>query len=590
MMRNTVRKATARCPRRKLTVERLESKQLLAAAPLMASDASDRIITFEGFDQECWSRHIAAPNGFNVSHPCNEFTFLGESDAIELVQTPLAPSGQAALKISHRFDEERGQAVLPIEGTDYLRTEQLIYFSPEYDFGFGQKIHRIYSADEIENVNFEMVVMAWGRALPGYDDHDMSGINDTRFLSLSYNGSKNPDLAWGSAWSDDFRLQREVWHKLTTEVQLNDPGQQNGWVKLYVDDVLVAELSGLEIRDTHDHLFNRVLVGGWYSNGAAGLNPAVDPQGTTYKLIDSILISTTSAVAPDPDPDPDDPTQGEPLVDLELIATDINGNRITKTAPGERFFLDVYAGDLRDEPSGVFSAFFSIDFPSGLAEFSGPIFFGADYPNTQNGDFSQPGIFRNVGAVAADKQPIDTSGLLVRIPVTATNPGELTFSAGPPDAGEFFETTLVLRDEVVSIERVRFGTIALTVQAPTSSRHNQQHPADVDDNGRVTPLDALLIINFLNRHGIRQVDSLPASETPLFLDTNNDGLISPADALFVINALNRQARISLPAGESAAFESNSNDRRSAIVKLHEGIESGFPVQNLISNRFGEVDF
>jgi len=55
--------------------------------------------------------------------------------------------------------------------------------------------------------------------------------------------------------------------------------------------------------------------------------------------------------------------------------------------------------------------------------------------------------------------------------------------------------------------------------------------SDVNGDGNVTPIDALLVINYLNRHAVEEGD--------MALDTNGDDSITPLDALLVINRLNR---------------------------------------------------
>jgi len=68
---------------------------------------------------------------------------------------------------------------------------------------------------------------------------------------------------------------------------------------------------------------------------------------------------------------------------------------------------------------------------------------------------------------------------------------------------------------------------------------NPANPLDVNGDGRVFPVDALLVINYLNRQ--EQPTSLdPNSSGPgNFIDVNGDYEVTPADALRVINALNR---------------------------------------------------
>ncbi len=89
------------------------------------------------------------------------------------------------------------------------------------------------------------------------------------------------------------------------------------------------------------------------------------------------------------------------------------------------------------------------------------------------------------------------------------------------------------------------------------SLFNAAKPADVDRNGAINPVDALRIIDTLNRFGsmsVQQYSLQSAMRTPSTgaegegsdepvepfagLDANNDGSIDPIDVLVVIDALN----------------------------------------------------
>jgi hypothetical protein len=73
--------------------------------------------------------------------------------------------------------------------------------------------------------------------------------------------------------------------------------------------------------------------------------------------------------------------------------------------------------------------------------------------------------------------------------------------------------------------------------------HNRLNALDVDDDGQITPTDALLVINQLNSKGSGSLipggegEASPA-KAKMFVDTNADNLITALDALLVINTLN----------------------------------------------------
>lgn len=66
-------------------------------------------------------------------------------------------------------------------------------------------------------------------------------------------------------------------------------------------------------------------------------------------------------------------------------------------------------------------------------------------------------------------------------------------------------------------------------------------PLDVNADGSVAPLDALLIINDLNTYAGGQLPDSTAGQEP-YIDPTGDGIVSPLDALSVINQLNRNAQ------------------------------------------------
>ena len=85
----------------------------------------------------------------------------------------------------------------------------------------------------------------------------------------------------------------------------------------------------------------------------------------------------------------------------------------------------------------------------------------------------------------------------------------------------------------------------VTVDANLFPWHNASKPLDTNANDSISPVDALLVINYLNSGASRNV---PPGSTPTlgFLDTSKDNIISPLDALLVINELNKRGS---PEGE-----------------------------------------
>ncbi|WP_168564567.1 peroxidase family protein [Crateriforma spongiae] len=76
--------------------------------------------------------------------------------------------------------------------------------------------------------------------------------------------------------------------------------------------------------------------------------------------------------------------------------------------------------------------------------------------------------------------------------------------------------------------------------------HNQAIPEDVNEDGQVTAIDALTIINQMNRRqSSADADNEPRGRGRM-TDVNNDGRDTAHDALLVINRLNRERNQSRP--------------------------------------------
>jgi hypothetical protein len=99
---------------------------------------------------------------------------------------------------------------------------------------------------------------------------------------------------------------------------------------------------------------------------------------------------------------------------------------------------------------------------------------------------------------------------------------------------------------------------AMVEQRPWQNPTNR---SDIDNNGRVVPLDVLLVVNELNLSGSRLLPPPTGAQgPPPFWDANGDGNLTPSDALLVINYLNSPGGMSGGEGE-ASFR--------ALVGLHD---------------------
>ena len=101
--------------------------------------------------------------------------------------------------------------------------------------------------------------------------------------------------------------------------------------------------------------------------------------------------------------------------------------------------------------------------------------------------------------------------------------------------GEMFTDTFTYELEDGQGRRVS-GTVTITIHG-VNDWHHLAMPLDVNRNGSIEPLDALIVVNYLNENGAGPSSSgIIAPE--FFYDTNDDGFVSPLDVLLIVNKLN----------------------------------------------------
>ena len=147
---------------------------------------------------------------------------------------------------------------------------------------------------------------------------------------------------------------------------------------------------------------------------------------------------------------------------------------------------------------------------------------------------------------------------------------------GQVDFDDRAERTVLVGDHLVymsgdTIKVADRGTpsaVIASVDLPKTTREIEDETAhDMNDDGITTPLDALLMINEVNKIGFGDMNSVAgqmhqngSSDLATKIDVNNDGEFSPMDPLMVINTLNA---VSSEATLSVVSNANVNLTESA---------------------------
>ena len=133
--------------------------------------------------------------------------------------------------------------------------------------------------------------------------------------------------------------------------------------------------------------------------------------------------------------------------------------------------------------------------------------------------------------------------------------------------------------------RTAQGTVTVVVGGITGPMYqNQANPLDVNGDGTVSPIDALILINYINAFGQGPIPT--GRPRPPYLDVNGDGNATAEDVLLVVNRLNAVA-----SGEGESGVQVVYGGMSEISVSHDsaplGGDSGNPLTDLAA-RSGEL--
>ena len=253
------------------------------------------------------------------------------------------------------------------------------------------------------------------------------------------------------------------------------------------------------------------------------------------------------------------------VVDLRMEVTDLNGTPITDITVGSQFQLRGYVRDLRAAGAnrGVFAAYQDVLYSSALVNpisttvtASDPlgfqVAFGNSYNRLINGDITNRGIINELGAVQntnadGSASPLGSGEFLMfTVTMIARAVGTATFVGDPADVTPLHDTLTFDPAAAVPFDQIRFGSDTLTIRSAGNLGGGEfTNPADrhdVNGDGYVSPIDALIVINFLNGNRGNGGALGEGEGSKYFIDVNGDNRLSPLDALLVINRLNANRR------------------------------------------------
>ncbi|MDG2222014.1 MAG: dockerin type I domain-containing protein, partial [Rubripirellula sp.] len=248
------------------------------------------------------------------------------------------------------------------------------------------------------------------------------------------------------------------------------------------------------------------------------------------------------------------------LAEFTVSAVDSGGKPMADVREGDELFLQFNAKDFRHHPRGLDTAFFDLAIPTEHFEITGEVEFAPGFKDGQSARLNdgqlgkfKAGVIESLG-VKAEKTVGEVSEgeasqwqEMLRIGVRAVAVGEVQLL--PKPAGEGGAGALLRgMEQALPDNLVRFLETGIEILPALRDK-----PHDATGDGKLTPRDALVVINFLGNFGSVRVSDLPAKlgfdsvmregealasvDAMIRYDTNQNGIITASDVLMVINGL-----------------------------------------------------
>lgn len=250
--------------------------QLSGNGPILfSSDLEDQ-------STACWGARNSS--GYATAS-CGEWTSIGTWGA-KLADGQTRRSGSKSMSFTFTKNEDVSGAGLTLSA-NVVDVRAYYNFASGFDFGQGVKIGRISSFNPVTQMNDIDIVMT----VRSSGSANQCGLTDMSDMGLFFNG-RPVGYDWGNITASK-SFQRGRWYAIEYQVFLNTPGAKDGSIKLWVDGVLVASKTGINIRGTGGSTvkLNRIRVGGWYSNTANG-NTCANPSQPSTMYVDDVAVGT----------------------------------------------------------------------------------------------------------------------------------------------------------------------------------------------------------------------------------------------------------------------------------------------------------
>ncbi|MBH58145.1 MAG: hypothetical protein CMJ82_13290 [Planctomycetaceae bacterium] len=158
--------------------------------------------------------------------------------------------------------------------------------------------------------------------------------------------------------------------------------------------------------------------------------------------------------------------EGDPKVQMRLVATDLQGQPVDTVFLNQAFNLQGYVKDLRSEAKGVFTSYMDVEFDKSLTQVVGAISHADDYKNFNSGTIDVSGdigLIDEVGGMAGLSELGSGEKLVFTVPMRATAAGTIVFDGNHADIKPAHQVLVYGENEEVTEELLTIVDYSLEV-------------------------------------------------------------------------------------------------------------------------------
>ena len=158
--------------------------------------------------------------------------------------------------------------------------------------------------------------------------------------------------------------------------------------------------------------------------------------------------------------------EGDPKVQMRLIATDLQGQPLDTLYINQAFHLNGYVKDLRADAKGAFTSYMDIDFHKGLVEAIGAISHAEPYNNFKSGSVDVSGslgVIDEVGGMAGLTELGGDERLVFTVPMRAIGAGTVVFDGNAADTLPAHQVLVYGENDEVPPSLITFADLSLEI-------------------------------------------------------------------------------------------------------------------------------